>query len=363
MRVCVIYALFYFLGANPVPLSAFPHSDHKASKLGETRHFRLGLRIGLVLLLIAWILWDVIIDFSIEELSQAGSDFGQCHDSAADSAAVQSGDSVIELWFVKVFPIWRGMFSLVLALWCWGFLLWAWNKCRINYLFMLELDPRYAAGVTGTFWLASELTITLLISFLIHFKVLRCDFPRWPAGSPLGFWPLIPAVVIVYHSVFPWVERKQMWYAVYHVLMSPFVSVSFMMNFAGDVMTSLIKPFSDVAYTVCYYGSGDWLGHLGDEGLCLNKELALQRYIIPIILLGPYWLRLMQCLRRYYDTGNRVPNLPNAIKYALSMLITVFGVTNPSISQPFGWSTMQVLWTVAYMVSTLYRYVCVTMYT
>ena len=147
-----------------------------------------------------------------------------------------------------------------------------------------------------------------------------------------------------------------MWYAIRHVLIAPLVSVSFMMNFAGDVMTSLIKPFSDLAYTVCYYGSGDWLLHLGDEGSCTNKTRPLQRYIIPIILLGPYWLRLMQCLRRYYDTGNRVPNLPNAFKYALSMCITVFGVTNPSISQPFGWSTLQVLWTVAYMVSTLYSW-------
>ena len=81
--------------------------------------------------------------------------------------------------------------------------------------------------------------------------------------------------------------------------------------------------------------------------------------VVPIIVLGPYWFRFMQCIRRYYDTGKRHPNLPNAFKYALAMCVTIFSVFNPHVKKHNagqGWSFYQVLWTVAYASSTLYTY-------
>lgn len=50
---------------------------------------------------------------------------------------------------------------------------------------------------------------------------------------------------------------------------------------------------------------------------------------IPLICLFPLWLRFNQCLRRYLDTGKRVPNLPNAFKYAVSQTVTLFGTFHP----------------------------------
>jgi len=47
-------------------------------------------------------------------------------------------------------------------------------------------------------------------------------------------------------------------------------------------------------------------------------------------------LRSLQCLRRYYDSGKRHPNLPNAFKYSLSMLVTLTGIFNPSLKQRSG---------------------------
>lgn len=71
------------------------------------------------------------------------------------------------------------------------------------------------------------------------------------------------------------------------------------MNYAGDVMTSLVKPLVDVAYTFCFFASGDWKGHLGEPALCLADSGAFVTVVTPIILLGPYWFRFMQCCRRY----------------------------------------------------------------
>ena len=77
-----------------------------------------------------------------------------------------------------------------------------------------------------------------------------------------------------------------------------------------------------------------------------------------MIVLGPYWFRFMQCIRRYYDTGKRHPNLPNALKYALAMCVTIFSVFNPHVKNHVdgSWTTYQIFWTIAYASSTLYTY-------
>ena len=42
------------------------------------------------------------------------------------------------------FPVYRGMAMIVLWIWCWAFSIHIWTEGRVNYLYMLELDPRDA---------------------------------------------------------------------------------------------------------------------------------------------------------------------------------------------------------------------------
>ena len=44
------------------------------------------------------------------------------------------------------------------------------------------------------------------------------------------------------------------------------------MNFVGDVFTSLVKPIVDLTYSVCFFATGDFLQHLGEPGICEDKE-------------------------------------------------------------------------------------------
>jgi hypothetical protein len=317
--------------------------------------FRLGVRIGVCLLLVAWVAWDVIGDFGFIHNNEQTEKFLKCHTSASDYKMVnQTHDSIVDAWFKRDFPVYRGMLSLTLALWMFGCLIFLWNYFRINYLFMLELDPRLTPSMVDTFWAAADVTILILSTFLIQFKVLRCEFPRWPERGSLGIWPIIPFTFIIYKSVFPWAERKQVWTVVRDTVIAPCVEVSFCMNFAGDVLTSLVKPIVDVAYTLCYYFSGDWLGHLGEDGVCLDSSGSFTNVVSPIILIAPYWFRLCQCLRRYSDSGKRHPNLPNAWKYGLSMCVTIFGIFDSTVNTDG--NIFRVLWIVTYFSSTLYSW-------
>lgn len=157
-------------------------------------------------------------------------------------------------------------------------------------------------------------------------------------------------------------------YLSHHVLSSPLaqqlfhlyhsVAVTFNMNYAGDVLTSLVKPIIDISYIICFYTSGDWLLNLGQEGYCTKSDTFYTSVVTPILLLGPYWLRFMQCLRRYRDNGKRHPNLSNALKYALAMLVTLAGVFNPTFSQRGNekMTGFQIFWILSYFTSTLYSW-------
>jgi hypothetical protein len=248
--------------------------------------FRFGCRVGALIILLVWVLWDVVIDYAILKPSEQSEQFEQCHHT---NGLEKTNNSIVVLWFNKDFPVYRGLISLCLALWMWGGLLRLWNILRINYLFMLELDPAITASASETLWVAADISIVVLWSFNIHFKVLRCDFPKWPPHGSLGIWALVPIAFMSYKALFPWRERKQMWFSIRDVLIAPFVTVTFCMNYTGDVLTSLVKPFVDLSYMFCFYLSGDWLLSLGQDGYCTKSGTFYTSVVTPVILLGPYW--------------------------------------------------------------------------
>ena len=79
---------------------------------------------------------------------------------------------------------------------------------------------------------------------------------------PLGAWPMIPFFYLLYKMIFPWSSRKVAWTVALSVMAGPFVRVTFLMNYVGDVFTSLVKPIVDMTYTVCFFVTGDveWSG-------------------------------------------------------------------------------------------------------
>ena len=133
------------------------------------------------------------------------------------------------------------------------------------------------------------------------------------------------------------------------------------MNFVGDFLTSMVKPLIDVFYSLCFFLSGEFfrpLAEISSSDTCSIGASTgwFSTVVVPIIILGPYWLRLMQCLRRYVDSGKRHPHLPNAFKYALSMVVTVFGVFQKDLSGQNNWTPYQIIWRLAYLSSTIYSW-------
>ena len=84
-----------------------------------------------------------------------------------------------------------------------------------------------------------------------------------------------------------------------------------------NCLCNKISVFQDILWTICFVASGDFLVREGDDQSTIaewHKQFWYKNIVIPIICLLPLLIRFNQCLRRYADTGKRIPNLANAFK-------------------------------------------------
>lgn len=292
----------------------------------------LSFRLGALLLLFFWLLWDCIVD---TKLRPSNNNF----------------------WIDAVLPVYRATGFLLLAYWMWGMNVYFWKKYRINYLFLFELHPRTSDTHRQIFSNATTLSIVYLANFLLYFKMERGDFPAW---FPAGVWPAGMFILIVLVMI-PWpgcgTPIKQWPIAFGEVLLAPTRPVKFLHVFIGDVLTSLVKPGIDIAYSLCFLFTGLFLDKTlsdNDAGnVCLNS-FALTRVLTPIISALPLWLRMLQCLRRYHDTHERFPHMVNAGKYATASSVVLVGVFHASMAKAGG--VEQAAWVITLSGSTLYSY-------
>lgn len=150
-----------------------------------------------------------------------------------------------------------------------------------------------------------------------------------PLWIPPTAYPSILILYTIKCLIFPWKMRKPLWIAIKQVVMAPFVSPTFFLTYVGDVFTSMIKVFQDLLWTICFVVSGDFLLTDPDPTHTWTEQFWYRNIAIPLVCLFPLWFRFNQCLRRYLDTGKRMPNLANSAKYALSQSVTLFGVFHP----------------------------------
>jgi len=85
----------------------------------------------------------------------------------------------------------------------------------------------------------------------------------------------------------------------------------------GDQMTSLVGPFRDIEYTTCYYV------HYNNtfeekKRLCSNR-----RPIVILIGIYPYFIRFLQVIKTMWEKNIIFPDILNAIKYTLSILVAI----------------------------------------
>jgi len=257
----------------------------------------LGYRMGVAAVLFVW----VIQDCAVQVLHRQGQ----------------------TVFTLPAFPVFRAVGGLLLLHWAWGLSVLTWTRARINYIYLFDFDPRRILKPREIFASATSETIWYFLTLLLYYKVKFGEFPNY---IPAGYYPLALTVYAAYRLFHPWALKRKLWKTLGRCIYAPCGSVTFYDSFVADVLTSLVKVFQDVAWTLCYFVSFQFQ-HDSEEDL--QTSSIYQRVVIPVICILPLWIRFQQCLRRFYDTKRRWPHLANGLKYALSQAVSLFGALYP----------------------------------
>mmetsp|Transcript_35717 Transcript_35717/g.88948 ORF Transcript_35717/g.88948 Transcript_35717/m.88948 type:complete len:922 (-) Transcript_35717:108-2873(-) len=305
------------------------------------RYLQRGTKLGLALALVTWVSWDVMVD--------------------TDLLVAEATRERQLMWMSSVWPVYRGTALFALGLWVYAGCLVVWQRARINYTYLFD-EPALADGVAPVFDAASSFTILNCLSLLLSLKAARGFLPDSLGALNAGAYPILSALSLPATLLLPPRRGRALLRVLARVACAPFVECTFLLAFAADILTSLVKPLVDLAYTVCYVGSGEVLLELEAQGFCAHSRV-LSSVLTPLILAGPTSLRLCQNLRKYTDSRprsqHRHPSLSNALKYLCSLSVSLLGSFHKEfghISTKRAVSHIQLAWLTLYVCSSLYAF-------
>mmetsp|Transcript_6742 Transcript_6742/g.15765 ORF Transcript_6742/g.15765 Transcript_6742/m.15765 type:complete len:707 (-) Transcript_6742:165-2285(-) len=260
-------------------------------------------------------------------------------------------------------PVYRVLFLPLLWLWCWAGISYVLSFYSINYPYIMAINPYTELGFDRSAKLASFVTLVTLSDFAGFLSATRTGYE--PLGFPYRLYPIGLLIFAVFAIVAPkgsfnFKSRRYLFKALLRISIAPFGSeVRFVDNYIADVLTSLAVFLRDIDYTVQYYVSGAYNSTKSRDDMSDNFWVSA-----PLITALPYWWRMQQCIRRFYDAGPGHPTRPahllNAGKYLTSLvaicLASLGDYTSLDFSQISTWGTGKIAWFILLCVGTIYAY-------
>ncbi|KAG5421696.1 SYG1 [Candida metapsilosis] len=226
--------------------------------------------------------------------------------------------------------VWGGFFILTFAFLLFGINMAVFDKFRINYKFIFEFDIASALNYKQ-FWLLPSFAFAFL-SLLGWFSFNNF----WPDKFPGRDWPWIFFGVMLVLFVWPTnafygSSRRWLQFALWRLLLSGFYPVEFRDFFLGDIVCSLTYTMGNLPFFFCLF-SHHWRGTLGGQPASANTCTSSRSRLMGFFSSLPSIWRLLQCIRRYMDTGDWFPHLANMMKYAVStiyyMTLSIYRIEN-----------------------------------
>ncbi|PBP27797.1 EXS family protein [Diplocarpon rosae] len=221
-------------------------------------------------------------------------------------------DPLLRVQTSYLFQIYGGYF-LALYLFSWFCLSCnIWNRNKINYQFVFEFDPRHNLD-----WRQLSEFPSFLILLLGLFVWL--NFSRYGSPEMFLYYPAILIFVTVLIIFFPgpyMFHRSRKWFIYSHwrLLLAGIYSVQFRDFFLGDMYCSLTYFMGNIALFFCLYAN-----YWNNPRQCNSSNSRLLGFFTAL----PGIWRVLQCLRRYFDTMNVFPHMVNCVKYAMTIAYCV----------------------------------------
>ncbi|KAF2858567.1 EXS-domain-containing protein [Piedraia hortae CBS 480.64] len=182
------------------------------------------------------------------------------------------------------------------------------TKYRINYPFIFEFDARSVLN-----W-KEAIELPAWFGLLLGFAVWL-NFSRWSPDVMYIYWPvvLVGAAAILFclpPPFFYWSSRRWMLVSNFRLLLAGVYPVEFRDFFLGDMYCSQTYSLGNIELFFCLYAK-----HWQSTGSCGSSQSRTFGFLQTL----PGIWRLLQCLRRYHDSGLWT-HLANAAKYTCTIL-------------------------------------------
>ena len=225
--------------------------------------------------------------------------------------------------FKTIFPMFRGYLIMVFYYWFLGLNVYVWNTFHINYRLAFNFDSHYS-DVISICKRAAFFTMIVAI-MLLCYMIERTKIPilyDTVSFIPLEFTPLISYIIALIYIFTPFKKfnyqgRIYLGNLFVETMASITTTSELRHTWLGDQMTSLVGPFRDIEYSVCYYT------HYYNTFEEKKRLCSARRPIVILIGLYPYFIRFLQVIKTMWEKNIIFPDILNAIKYILSMLVAI----------------------------------------
>ncbi|KAJ1962726.1 Signal transduction protein [Dipsacomyces acuminosporus] len=239
----------------------------------------------------------------------------------------------------ELLQIYGGIFLVLFFLILFSLNMKVWVRAHINYRFIFEVDPRDYLDSWHFLELSSSFVFIASLIFWINFSLQIENNSYICVYVLLG---LLLGLFLMPINILYWSSRRWLIQSLWRILLSGAYSVEFRDFFLGDEMCSLTYTFSMILLFGC--ASANRWTDLSDK--CNTTHWWSNAAFLMI----PNLLRLLQCIRRFVDSGDAFPHLANGAKYS-STIITVWLASAQRIS---GGSVWRMLWVASAIINSCF---------
>jgi hypothetical protein len=184
-----------------------------------------------------------------------------------------------------------------------------WHEHKINFVFIFEYDTRHFLD-----W--RQLAELPCWYFFFLGLTMQLNFHRVGGEAMYLYWPVVligVSVLVLVNPIRIFYYRSRMWllYSLWRLLLAGIYPVEWRDFYLGDMFCSLTYSMSNIALFFCLYA------RFWDEPQqCNSSHLRTMGFLACL----PGIWRALQCIRRYWDTGNKFPHLLNCGKYFATII-------------------------------------------
>ena len=230
------------------------------------------------------------------------------------ATSIYATNQYSDISFQKIVKSVRGLFLFAFFPVLISINMFVWNKYKINYVFIFNLNYRNHVLPYNLLELGLTLMLAWFLAVLVYaYSQLIYIFPS--TYTPLAI--TCAYFVIIMNPLLTTLHDGRKWFLkrLLKIICAPFFFVNFEDFWLADQLCSLTYMFSSLQYMVCFLSY--------DKNNVAKGECNMTSVVVSALCSAlPFLFRLLQTCRRFYDSKLNI-HIPNIIKYFLSILTVI----------------------------------------